>query len=76
VLDGYTGDQRFFIGWAQVWPRKYREDELRKRLVTDPTAERVPRQRHRAQMPQFAEAFGLKEGDGLYLPPGEQVRVW
>ncbi|MFN9915566.1 MAG: M13-type metalloendopeptidase, partial [Pirellulaceae bacterium] len=36
VLDGFTGDQRFFIGWAQVWLFKYREAELRKRLLTDP----------------------------------------
>ncbi|RMF57127.1 MAG: M13 family peptidase, partial [Calditrichaeota bacterium] len=36
VLDGFTGDQRFFIGWAQVWRRKYRDDELRRRLLTDP----------------------------------------
>ena len=36
VIDGFTGDQRFFIGWAQGWARKYREDELRRRLLTDP----------------------------------------
>ena len=36
MIDGYTGDQRFFIGWAQGWARKYRDDELRKRLLTDP----------------------------------------
>ena len=36
VIDGFTGDQRFFIGWAQVWARKYREDELRRRLLIDP----------------------------------------
>ena len=50
VLDGFTGDQRFFLGWGQVWARKYRDDELRKRLLTDPAQpERVPLQRHRAQ---------------------------
>ncbi len=36
VLDGFTGDQRFFLGWGQVWLFKYRETELRKRLLTDP----------------------------------------
>jgi endothelin-converting enzyme/putative endopeptidase len=35
VLDGFTGDQRFFLGWGQIWARKYRDDELRKRLLTD-----------------------------------------
>ena len=36
VIDGFTGDQRFFLGWAQGWARKYRDDELRQRLLTDP----------------------------------------
>ena len=36
VIDGFTGEQRFFLGWAQVWARKYRDDELRRRLITDP----------------------------------------
>lgn len=76
-LDGYTGDQRFFIGWAQVWPRNYREDELRKRLVTDSHSPSEYRANGIVRnMPQFAEAFGVKEGDGLYLPPEQQVRVW
>lgn len=35
VIDGFTGPQRFFLGWAQIWRRKYRDDELRMRLVTD-----------------------------------------
>ena len=77
VLDGYTGDQRFFIGWAQVWPRKYRDDELRKRLVTDPHSPSEYRANGIVRnMPQFVEAFGVKEGDGLYLPPDQQVRIW
>jgi endothelin-converting enzyme len=77
VLDGYTGDQRFFVGWAQVWPRKYRDDELRKRLVTDPHSPSEYRANGILRnMPQFVDAFGVKEGDGLYLPPGEQVRIW
>jgi predicted metalloendopeptidase len=77
VLDGYTGDQRFLIGWAQVWPRKYREDELRKRLVTDPHSPSEYRVNGIVRnMPQFVEAFGVKEGDGLYVPPDQQVRIW
>jgi len=77
VLDGYTGDQRFLIGWAQVWPRKYRDDELRKRLVTDPHSPSEYRVNGIVRnMPQFVEAFGLKEGDGLYLAPDQQVRIW
>jgi len=77
VLDGYTGDQRFFIGWAQVWPRLYRDDELRKRLLTDPHSPSEYRVNGIvSNMPQFTEAFAVKEGDGLFLPPAQQVRIW
>jgi predicted metalloendopeptidase len=77
VLDGYTGDQRFFIGWAQVWPRLYRDDEMRKRLLTDPHSPSPYRVNGIVRnMPQFQEAFGVKAGDGLHLPPAQQVRIW
>jgi len=77
VLDGFTGDQRFFIGWGQIWARKYREDELRKRLKTDPHSP----SEYRANgivpnMPAFVAAFDVKEGDQLYLPPDQRVRIW
>ncbi|WP_341502954.1 M13 family metallopeptidase [Gallaecimonas sp. GXIMD4217] len=77
VIDGYTGDQRFFMGWAQVWRRKYREAELRKRLNTDPHS---PSQ-YRANgivsnMPAFYEAFGVKEGDEMYIAPDKRVKIW
>jgi putative endopeptidase len=77
VLDGYTGDQRFFIGWAQVWARLYRDDELRKRLLTDPHSPSEYRVNVIVRnMPQFTEAFAVKEGDRLYLAPSQQVRIW
>ena len=77
VIDGFTGDQRFFIGWGQVWARKYRDDELRKRLLTDPHSPSEYRCNGVVRnMPQFAAAFDVKPGDGLYLPPEEQVRIW
>jgi endothelin-converting enzyme len=77
VLDGFSGDQRFYIGWAQVWARKYRDDELRKRLLTDPHSPSEYRCNGIARnMPQFAEAFGVKPGDQLYLPPEQVVRIW
>lgn len=77
VLDGLTGDQRFFMGWSQVWRRKYREPEMVKRLLTDPHS---PSQ-FRANCPvmnsdAFAEAFGLKPGDKLYKPSEERIRIW
>jgi predicted metalloendopeptidase len=77
VLDGYTGDQRFFIGWAQVWPRMYRDDELRKRLLTDPHSPSEYRVNGIVRNnKQFTEAFAVKEGDGLFRAPQEQVRIW
>jgi predicted metalloendopeptidase len=77
VLDGYTGDQRFFIGWGQIWARKYREDELRKRLLTDPHSPSEYRCNGTVRnMPQFEAAFGVEPGDRLFLPPEQQVRIW
>jgi predicted metalloendopeptidase len=77
VLDGYTGDQRFFIGWGQVWARKYREDELRKRLKTDPHSPSEYRSNGILRnMPAFQAAFDVKPGDKLYLPPDQVVRIW
>jgi putative endopeptidase len=77
VLDGFTGDQRFFIGWAQIWARKYREDELRKRLLTDPHSPSEYRVNGIVRnMPQFDHAYDVKPGDKLYLPPDQMVRIW
>ncbi len=76
VIDGFTGDQRFFLGWAQVWRIKYREPNLRQRLLTDPHApgpQRVDEVRNRDD---WYAAFGVKPGDTLYLPPAERVTVW
>ncbi|HEY8573951.1 M13 family metallopeptidase [Phenylobacterium sp.] len=77
VLDGLTGDQRVFLGWAQVWRGKMREDRLRQQLVSDPHS---PPQA-RVDVPvrnidAFYEAFGVKAGDKMYVAPGERVRIW
>jgi putative endopeptidase len=77
VLDGFTGDQRFYIGWAQVWARKYRDDELRKRLLTDPHSPSEYRCNGIVRnMAPFEKAFDVKPGDALYLPPQQVVRIW
>jgi len=77
LLDGFTGDQRFFIGWAQVWPRKFREEELRKRLLTDPHSPTEYRVNGVVRnMPQFDSAFDVRPGDKLYLPPDLRVTIW
>jgi len=76
-IDGFTGEQRFFLGWAQVWRRNYRDEELLKRLLTDPHSP----SEFRANVPAsnidaFYEAFALKPGDRLYRPPEQRVRIW
>ena len=77
VIDGTTGDQRFFMGWAQVWRSKTREAAARQRLLTD--SHSPPHYRINAVVRNFDEwheAFGIKPGDALYLPPSERVRIW
>jgi predicted metalloendopeptidase len=77
VIDGYTGEQRFFIGWAQVWCNKYRDDELRNRIVTDVhSPSRYRTNGVLANMPQFYAAFEVKEGDGMYRPGEKLVKIW
>jgi putative endopeptidase len=77
VIDGLTGDQRVFLGWAQVWRSKNRDESLRKQLVADPHS---PPQ-YRVDVPvrnidAFYEAFGVKPGDRMYVPPEQRVRIW
>jgi putative endopeptidase len=77
VIDGYTGDQRFFIGWAQGWARKYRDDELRRRLLTDPHSPSEFRTNVIvANLPEFYAAFDVKPGDKMYRAPAERVKIW
>jgi putative endopeptidase len=77
VIDGLTGDQRFFIGWAQAWRSKYREAELARRLATDPHSPTEFRCNGVLRnLPEFYAAFGVKEGDKLWLPPDRRVRIW
>ncbi len=77
VIDGLTGPQRFFHGWAQIWRRKYREAELARRLVTDPHSPSEFRVKGViVNMPEFHEAFGTKAGDGLWRTPEDRVKIW
>lgn len=77
VIDGYTGDQRFFLGWAQVWRGKTREQSLRRQITTDPHSPSEYRvQGIVANVPAFIEAFDVKPGDKLYRPPTERVKIW
>jgi predicted metalloendopeptidase len=77
VIDGFTGEQRFFIGWAQGWARKYREDELRKRLLTDPHSPSEYRTNAVvSNLPEFYRAFDVKPGDRMYRAPPDRVKIW
>ncbi|HZH17276.1 MAG TPA: M13 family metallopeptidase [Archangium sp.] len=77
AIEGFTGDQRFFLGWAQVWRTLHRDDALRQILLTDPHSPGEYRVNGVVRnMPEFYSAFGVKEGDGAYLPPEQRVKVW
>jgi len=77
VIDGLTGDQRFFLGWAQVWRAKSRPEETKRLLTIDPHS--PPRYRVNGTLvnvPEFYTAFGVQEGDGMYLAPEDRVKIW
>lgn len=77
VIDGLTGDQRFFLGWGQIWRRLYRDAELRKRLLTDPHSPSQYRVNGIVRnMDAFYEAFPIQPDDPLYLAPEARVRIW
>jgi putative endopeptidase len=76
VIDGFTADQRFYLGWAQVWRRNYREADLRRRLLTDPHSPSEQRANIVRNMDAWYEAFGVKPGQKLYLTPADRVRIW
>ncbi len=77
VIDGLTGDQRVFLGWAQVWREKIREDALRQRLVSDPHSPAVYRVNGTIRnIAGWYDAFDVKPGDKLYVAPEDRVHIW
>ena len=77
VIDGFTGEQRFFLGWAQVWRRKYRDEELLKRRLTDPHSPSEFRANGpTSNIDAFYDAFAVKPGDRMYRPPEQRVKIW
>jgi putative endopeptidase len=77
VLDGFSGDQRFYMGWAQVWRDKERDNFLIELIKSDPHS--PPAQRVLGAVvnqPPFYRAFEVKEGDRMYLPPQRRVIMW
>ena len=77
VIDGLTGDQRFFMAWGQVWRSKYRDEAKRQQLLTDPHSPAEFRVNGIVRnFNEWYEAFGVTEEDALYLPPEERIRIW
>jgi putative endopeptidase len=77
VIDGLTGDQRFFLAFAQAWRGKQREDAIKTQVASDPHSPR----RYRIlgplrNMDEWYDAFGIKPGSKFYIPPEQRVRIW
>ena len=76
VIEGFTGDQRFFIAYAQAWASKMREEALRARIATDSHAPAQFRALTVRNLDAWYSAFDVQPGDRLYLPPEKRVKVW
>ncbi|CAB4687386.1 MAG: peptidase M13 [Actinobacteria bacterium] len=77
IIDGYTGAQRFFMGWAQSWRGKYRAEEVRRRIATDPhSPDEFRCNQIVANLSEFYDAFGVKESDKHFITSGDRVRIW
>ena len=77
IIDGLTGEQRFFLSYAQVWRGKIRPEEMRRRIATDPHSPSEFRcNAIIANLPDFYDAFAVTEGDKLWLAESERVSIW
>ncbi len=77
VIDGLDGAKRFFIGYAQIWRAKYRDEAMRQLILSNPHA--PPQFRVNGPLrnsPEFYQAFDVKEGDGMWLDPERRVKIW
>ena len=77
VIDGFTGLQRVFLGYGQIWRNKYRPEALRQRIMTDPHSPSKYRANGAVRnVPEFYEAFAVTPEDALSLPPEARVKIW
>ncbi|MEO8383299.1 MAG: M13-type metalloendopeptidase [Acidobacteriota bacterium] len=77
VIDGFTGEQRVFLGWGQVWRTMMRDDALRQQLATNSHSPGTVRAVNPLRnVDAWYDAFGVKEGDKSYVKPEERVRIW
>ena len=75
-LDGYSGIQRFFLGWAQIWRGRSRQAEAERLLTVDPHAPIDLRGNAARNLTEFHDAFGVAPGDGMWIAPEERVRIF
>jgi len=77
VIDGFTGDQRFYLGFGQIWRGKLRDEALRQQVLSN---EHSPPQFRAIGAPrnqnEWYDAFGVKQGEKYYLPPDQRVHLW
>lgn len=77
LIDGYTPEQRFFLSWATVWRVKYKDESLRTQINTDPHSPGMFRANGPvSNMEQFYKAFNIKQGDKMYRPESDRVKIW
>ncbi len=76
VIDGFTGDQRFYLGYAQVWRTKYRDPVLRQQILTNPHSPGQQRTDEVRNKDLWYKAFDVTQGEKLYLTPTDRVQVW
>ena len=76
TLDGFTSDQRVFLGWAQVWRSKFREQALRNTVLTNGHAPGQYRAQTVRNIDAWYPAFDVKDGQALYLAPDKRVKIW
>jgi putative endopeptidase len=76
VIDGMTGDQRFFLGFAQIWRQKYRDAALLQQTTTDPHTAGFLRPDVVRNLDAWYAAFDVKPGETLYLAPADRIKVW
>ncbi|MDX1537125.1 M13 family metallopeptidase [Arsukibacterium sp.] len=77
TIDGFTPEQRFFMGWAQVWRIKFRDEALRQQVITGPHSPGMYRVLGvLSNMPEFYQAFDVKPGDAMYREEDVRVKIW
>jgi putative endopeptidase len=77
TIDGLNADQRYYMGWAQIWRAKQRDDALRQQVMTNPHAPEMYRANGPVRnIPEFYDTFEVKDGDKMWLAPERRTKIW